>query len=76
MIARNSSPPSRPTVTPLRTTEAMRDPTSREHAVALFVAERVVHFLEAVEVDEQHRHVDALALAELLRSARRGSAGR
>ena len=66
MIARNSSPPSRPTVTPLRTTDAMRDPTSRSTRSPCFVAERVVHFLEAVEVDEQHGHVDAVALAELL----------
>ena len=47
-----------------------------QHMVALFVTERVVHFLEPVEVDEQHRHVDPFALTELLRRARHGSAVR
>ena len=34
-----------------------------QHAVAGGVAERVVDFLEVVEVDEQHRHLRVQALA-------------
>jgi hypothetical protein len=55
----NSSPPSRTTVSSGRTARRMRRGDLAQQRVALCVAERVVHGLEAVEVEQQQ--CDALA---------------
>ena len=57
----NSSPPKRAAVSAARTLagDALRD--LEQDPVAGRVAEAVVDGLEVVEVDEQHRHPDAVA---------------
>ena len=60
----NSSPPSRAGVSAGRRQSRSRSPHSRSSCVAARVAERVVHGLEVVEVDEEHRdRVDVAAVA-------------
>ncbi len=55
-IIANSSPPSRAIVSASRRVARRRSPTSLQEPVPLMVAERVVHLLEAVEVEQQHGH--------------------
>ena len=61
-------------MTPVRTADGDARRDVAQYPVALVVPEGVVDLLEAVEVDEQHGHVDAFALTELFGSTRRGSA--
>jgi hypothetical protein len=58
----NSSPPMRLTVSPSRTPSAA-GATPSAAGVADVVAERIVDVLEAVEVDEQHRHPPLVPVA-------------
>ena len=54
----NSSPPRRAIVSASRSVAESRAATDSQEPVAGFVPERVVHLLEAVEVDEQRRALD------------------
>ena len=55
----NSSPPSRATVSALRSGCCRRGPDLGQQQVADVVAERVVDVLEAIEVEQQHGHLPA-----------------
>ena len=59
----NSSPPSLATVSLSRRAPRSRGPSAAEQEVAALVPERVVHVLEAVEVDEHHGSLGLVALA-------------
>ena len=77
----NSSPPKRATTSPGRTHDCEPLGDGHEEAVADVVAERVVHELEAVDVEEQHGNVPAVrrrrrtATARVARGTANGSAG-
>jgi hypothetical protein len=58
----NSSPPWRETVSPSRRHSVMRLRRLAQQPVADVVPERVVHVLEAVQVEEEHRHAQAVAV--------------
>ena len=60
----NSSPPSRPAVSPGRMIVRMRSAMILQRPVALRVPEAIVQVLEVVEVDEQHRGVVRAAAAQ------------
>ena len=56
-MAANSSPPRRATLSDGRSVCSSRCPTTLQQAVADLVAEVVVHGLEPVEVEVEHREV-------------------
>src|SRR5947209_8921864 len=57
----NSSPPSRATVSAAPQRLAQPDPHLSDQMVADLVAERVVHLLESIEIQQQYRRMTALA---------------
>ena len=74
----NSSPPSRATRSDSRTQSSKRLAQSTEHLIAGPVAQTVVDFLEAIEIDAKHRGLLAAAVHALqdLGSDARGNAAR
>ena len=67
----NSSPPSRASVSSLRSSVLEARADLAQHLVAGVVAERVVELLEAVEVDQQQRELVALLVRRLDRGVQR-----